>query len=255
MLGTAQDITEQAQLNEELELARRELQRSNQELEQFAFDASHDLLEPVRIVQLLAERLGDEKGDHLGEQGQSLLASIVDTTQTMRILILDLLEYSRVAVEPVDQSLVDCNDLVQEVIELLAEPIAEKRAAITCAELPVVRGNASQLRRVFQNLICNALKYSGKSSPAIDVEAAGEGTAWRLSVADRGVAVDPRHADRIFEMFRRLEPGDTSAGSGMGLALCRRIVEAHGGRIWFEPRSGGGNIFSFTIPESYLDRG
>jgi PAS domain S-box-containing protein len=256
MHGTCQDITERKQAEEALERIRAELEhraatleRSNLELEQFAYDASHDLSEPLRMMSEVARRLGERYAGSLDQDGRRLIASIVDEAGRMQTLIDDMLDYARAAGQPLERAAVDCSALLQDTLELFAESIAEKDASVRCDPLPIVRGDARQLEHLFQNLLCNALKFT--DSPPLDVHvgAKRERDAWRFWVRDNGIGIEPRHAERVFEMFRRLHPQDAYPGTGMGLSICKRIVERHGGRIWLEPGSGGGSVFYFTIAD------
>jgi PAS domain S-box-containing protein len=256
MRGTAQDVTERVRAQAELaethaELKRRtdELERSNLELEQFAYDASHDLGEPLRIMSRLARTMAERYGERLDAQGTQVLTSIVDGAERMQMLISDLLEYSRVSREALQRATVDCRAAFDEAVELLSESIAEKNGVVTCGELPVLEANPAQFRQLLQNLLSNALKFSLDSDLRVHVDAGREELGWRFSVSDNGIGIDPGNAQRVFELFRRLHPGDAYAGTGMGLSICKRIVERHGGRIWVEPAEPRGSVFLFTIPD------
>ncbi len=256
MRGTVQDVTERRRAQNRLseihaELKRRtdELERSNLELEQFAYDASHDLGEPLRIMSRLARTMAEMYGDDLDERGTQLLTSLVDGTERMQMLISDLLEYSRVSRETLERAWVDCRAAFDEAVELLSEAIVEKKAVITCGALPTLEAHPAQFRQLLQNLLSNALKFSVDSDLRVHVEAAREDQGWRFAVADNGIGIDPGQAKRVFELFRRLHPGDAYSGTGMGLSICKRIVERHGGRIWVEPHNPRGSVFCFTIPD------
>ncbi len=256
MIGTAQDITgrkraaeELAATHQQLERRTKELERSNLELEQFAYDASHDLGEPLRVMSRLAGALAEQYGDRLDDDGRRLVTSISDGSERMQMLISDLLEYSRVAREPLERSWVDCNAAYKEAIELLAESIAEKGAFVVAVGLPTIEVNRTQFRQLLQNLLSNALKFAGDESLRIEVTARRAQGEWLLTVADNGIGIEPHQAERVFELFRRLKPNDAYAGTGMGLAICKRIVDRHGGRIWVESAERGGSVFCFTIPD------
>jgi PAS domain S-box-containing protein len=235
--------------HEELQSRTAELERSNLELEQFAHDASHDLGEPLRVMSALAERLLRRHGDALDEEARRLVASIVDGTERMGLLVSDLLEYSQAAREPLHREEIDCDVVLLETLDLLSESISEKRAKITADPLPTVQAHPRQLVQVFQNLISNALKFSADCPLRIHVGAERETAGYRFCVRDNGIGIDPPQSERIFEMFRRLHPRDMYAGTGIGLSICRRIVERHGGRIWVEQAPDGGSIFYFTLPD------
>jgi light-regulated signal transduction histidine kinase (bacteriophytochrome) len=248
--ASGRNVTDRVRAQQELAATRFELERSNLELEQFAFDASHDLAEPLKIMQRAANLLSARYGDSLDEDGRRLMVSIVDGAERMQMLISDLLEYSRVCHELPERTAVDCNELVRDAIESLDAPIKETQAIVRWGQLPIVEAHRTQLGQVFQNLLSNALKYSDKGArTVVQVQARREPTAWLFTVADNGIGIDPRHAERVFEMFRRLGGDNLNSGTGIGLALCRRIVEHHAGRIWWEPRSGGGSLFIFTIAD------
>jgi two-component system sensor histidine kinase/response regulator len=227
-----------------------DLQRSNDDLEQFAYLASHDLSEPIRsvsgMVQLLAKRYqGRLEGD-----ADLYISHAVEASKRMQTLIHDLLEYSRAGQSEMRRESVDCSAIVGEVLDSLQGAIAVAGAQITTDALPAVRGDSTQLRRVFQNLIANGVKFQSESSPRIRVGAVRDAEAWRFSIIDNGIGIAPRHARRVFEVFKRLHGGDTYSGSGIGLSICKRIVERHGGRIWVEPAGDGGSQFLFTIPDT-----
>jgi light-regulated signal transduction histidine kinase (bacteriophytochrome) len=225
----------------------RVLERSNQALEHFACHASHDLQEPVRVLTLLAERL---RANDLDEEGRQLLAEIVDGLTWMRTLIGDLLDYSRAGEKHSEPRPVDCGRVLKDTLDLLSEGIAERGATITHGELPVIDAHSCLVSRVFQNLISNALKFARDDSPlCVHVAATQHENAWCFSVTDNGIGIEPKLADEVFEPFRRLHPGDAYDGSGIGLAMCKRIIDQYGGDIWVEPAPNGGSTFCFTIPD------
>lgn len=231
-----------------LERRAEELERSNLELEQFAYDASHDLTEPLSIMSQLGSRLGNKYGHRLDAEAQQIITSIVDGAERMQMLINDLLEYSRASRDPLDRQPVDCAAVLEETRELLADSIAEKEATVTFELLPTIRAQPTQMVQVFQNLLSNALKFAD-GLPRVHFAARRDGAEWHFTVRDNGIGIDPLHAARVFEMFRRLNPRDTYAGTGLGLSICKRIVERHGGAIWVEPGGAGGSVFHFTIPD------
>jgi light-regulated signal transduction histidine kinase (bacteriophytochrome) len=256
MIGTAQDITERKNAEEELaavhaKLERRtmDLERSNLELEQFAYDASHDLGEPLRVMSRLAGALAEVYEDRLDDDGRRLVTSIMDGAERMKMLIDDLLAYSRAAREPLERSWVNCQAAFEDALDLLAESVAEKDATVTAEGLPTIEVNRAQFRQLLQNLLSNALKFAADEPLRIRVAAQRQDGAWEFSMADNGIGVDPYQAERVFELFRRLKPNDAYAGTGMGLAICKRIVDRHGGKIWVEPGDAGGSVFRFTVPD------
>ncbi|WP_339103540.1 MEDS domain-containing protein [Haloterrigena salinisoli] len=234
----------------ELERKQREtaLEESNERLEQFAYAASHDLQEPLRMVTSYLQLLENRYGDAFDEDGQEFLEFAVDGADRMREMIEGLLEYSRVETrgDPFESMALD--DIVDDALEDLQFRIEETDAELTVEDLPRVEGDASQLRQVFQNLLQNALTYSGDEPPRIDVTATRRGREWVIAVADDGIGIDPADQDRVFTVFDRLHSREEYDGTGIGLALCQRIVERHGGEIWVDSEPGEGSRFSFTLP-------
>jgi signal transduction histidine kinase len=225
-----------------------ELERSNAELDQFAAVTSHDLKEPLQTVTVFAGLLDRDYRDRLDDSGKTFLDSILAGTDRMRTLIRDLLEYSRVGHGELQREPVPADEMLERARENLAARIAEKGASLTADPLPTVNADAKQLVQVFQNLLSNALKFSDDDVPEVHVSASLFPSEWRFSVRDNGIGIDPRHAERIFQPFARL--GAAKEGTGIGLAICQKIVEHHGGKIWVEARQGTGSVFHFTIPDS-----
>jgi signal transduction histidine kinase len=225
-----------------------ELERSNAELDQFAAVTSHDLKEPLQTVTVFAGLLDRDYRDRLDDSGKTFLDSILAGTDRMRTLIRDLLEYSRVGHGDLQREPVPADELLDRARDNLAAAIAEKGATLSSDPLPTVHADAKQLCQVFQNLLSNALKFSDDDVPEVHVSASLFPSEWRFSVRDNGIGIDPRHAERIFQPFARL--GAAREGTGIGLAICQKIVEHHGGKIWVEGRPGAGSIFHFTIPDS-----
>jgi PAS domain S-box-containing protein len=246
----ARDVTDRLELERSLRVLADELERSNAELDRFALVASHDLQEPLRTISGFAQLLQRRHGDRLDQEAREFVDYVVDEASRMQDLMNDLLAYARIGHAELRLETLDSNALVEEVESSLAQTIAETRAEVVVHPLPNVQADRRQLGQVFQNLISNALKFCEREAPRVDISAAPSGAAWLFSVADEGIGVDPSQAERIFEVFGRLHPPSRYDGSGTGLAICERIVERHGGRIWFEPRPGGGSVFSFTLPIS-----
>jgi signal transduction histidine kinase len=226
----------------------RDLTRSNAELEQFAYVASHDLQEPLRKVASFCQLLEKRYGGQLDERGDQYIAFAVDGAKRMQQLVNDLLAFSRVGRVPVEHRVVEGDAILRQALTSLAAAIEESGAEIETEPLPRVRGEASLLAGVFQNLIGNALKFRGEERPRIAVRVARDGEMWQFSVTDNGIGIEPGYAERIFMIFQRLHPKDVYAGTGIGLAMCRKIVEYHGGRIWLDVESDAGTTFRFTLP-------
>lgn len=233
-----------------LDVSARDLVRSNAELEQFAYATSHDLQEPLRMVvgytQLLQRRLADK----LDGESREFMAYAVDGATRMQQLIQDILAYSRVGTRAEPSEPVESAEVVRDVLGRLATAIAESGADIELGTLPGVFADRTQLAQLFQNLIGNAIKFRRKDAPAkVRVEARREGSAWRFEVADNGIGIDPEYRRRLFVIFQRLHTRREYPGTGIGLAICKRIVERHGGEIGIGTAPGGGSVFWFTLPE------
>ena len=230
-----------------LQRSQAELERSNRELEQFASVTSHDLQAPLSTISMYAELLERRHGSDL-DGGTSLIDGIRGATQQARTLIRDLLEYSRAGRGRLRVEAVAIEAVVEHALEAVAGDIQEAGARVAVGPLPVVHAERTNLGRVFQNLVANAVKFRGERPPEVAIGAEREGPAWRFWVSDNGIGMDPQHAERIFEPFQRLHGEEDYAGTGIGLAVCARIVEQHGGRIWVTTNPGEGSVFSFTLP-------
>ena len=231
-----------------LSATRDELQRSNAELEQFAYVASHDLQEPLRKVASFTQMLQSRYQGQLDERADTYIAFAVDGAKRMQDLINDLLAFSRVGRIKEPATRVDCNALVTHALRVQAEAIEETGARVEVGELPEVVGEGRLLELVFQNLIGNGIKFRGEEPPRVEVSAQRQDGEWCFSVRDNGIGIDPEYADRIFILFQRLHPRTTYDGTGIGLAMCRKIIEYHGGRIWYQHGTGPGATFNFTLP-------
>jgi light-regulated signal transduction histidine kinase (bacteriophytochrome) len=226
-----------------------ELQRSNEELEQFAYVASHDLQEPLRKVASFTQMLERRYKGQLDERADRYIGFAVDGAKRMQELINDLLEFSRVGRLTRAHEPVDCNELVEQACARLATVIEESGADVSAGPLPVVTGDPVLLTAVFQNLIANAVKFRGEAPPRVRFEAERDGDFWRFTCTDNGIGVEDEYSERIFVIFQRLHTRDTYEGTGIGLAMCRKIVEYHGGRISLAPAAPGrGAQFVFTLP-------
>jgi PAS domain S-box-containing protein len=250
LTGVGIDITERRAAQERLNAALSELARSNKELEQFAYVASHDLQEPLRMVSSYTQLLAERYENQLDEKAQKYIAYAVDGAVRMQRLINDLLVYSRVSTRGKPFETVDSHALLGEAIRNLTVAIEESGALIITNELPTVRADPAQLILLFQNLLANAIKYRGDGPPRIHVSASDAGNEWVFAVSDNGIGIDRQYADRIFVIFQRLHTSAEYPGTGIGLAVCKRIVERHGGKIWVESEPGKGSTFIFSLPKS-----
>jgi light-regulated signal transduction histidine kinase (bacteriophytochrome) len=254
-LGVARDITERKRAEQKLKQTMAELTRSNQELEQFAYVASHDLQEPLRMVASYVQLLARRYQGKLDPDADEFIAYAVDGATRMQALINDLLAYSRVGTRGKPFEPTDCETVLDQALANLQVAIEESGAAVTHDPLPTVIADATQLTQLFQNLIGNAVKFRGEQPPRIHISAHRqsaienrESNEWTFSVQDNGIGIDPEYHDRIFMIFQRLHTREEYPGTGIGLAVCKKIVERHNGRIWVESQPGKGSTFYFTIP-------
>lgn len=233
----------------EEDLARKvdELARSNADLEQFAYVASHDLQEPLRMVTAYTQLLAERYRGKLDENADKFIAYAADGAQRMQVLIRDLLAFSRVGGKEAPGS-VDCNAVMKDVLQALAAAIEESAAVVRHGELPVVWADRTQVAQVFQNLIGNAIKFRGKEPPLVSVQAEQAGRQWQFSVSDNGIGIAPEYAENVFVVFQRLHGRAEYPGNGIGLAICKKIVEHNGGKIWVESQADSGSTFKFTLP-------
>ncbi|WP_254532313.1 sensor histidine kinase [Natrinema gelatinilyticum] len=231
----------------------RKLEASNERLEQFANAASHDLKEPLRMVSSYLTLLENRYGDELDADGREFIEFAVDGADRMQAMIDGLLAYSRVETRGDPLEPVDLNAVFADVRNDLELRLEETDATLSSESLPWVEGDADQLRQLVQNLLSNALEYSGDEPPRICVEARREGSDWLISVSDDGIGIPPDDEERVFEVFERLHTREEHAGTGIGLTLCRRIVERHGGEIWVDSELDEGATFRFTLPAATAD--
>jgi signal transduction histidine kinase len=235
----------------ELEETVRRLEASNERLEQFAYAASHDLQEPLRMVSSYLQLLERRYADDLDEDAEEYIEFAVTGADRMRAMIENLLKYSRVTTRGDPLEPTDTEAVLKDVLDNLHLQIEETDAVITVDELPTVNADADQLAQLFQNLLSNALKYSGDEPPKIRITAERTGDDWQFAVTDEGIGIDPEYHDRIFTVFEQLRIDEDDKGEGgIGLALCERIVERHGGEIWVESERGTETTFYFTLPAS-----
>lgn len=240
------------QLNEELERLVQErtsaLLRSNKELQQLVKIASHDLQEPLRAIQGFAQLLSRRYYDKLDKDGNQFIEFILDGTQRMQRLIQSVLEHSNICTEEREIESVDVSTVIKEVMKNLNKSISDSKATIVFGDLPSIPVERSQLIQLFQNLISNSIKYAGNKVPYIVISAEKSVDDWLFSVQDNGIGIDNKYVDKIFDMFARLHGRIEYSGTGMGLAICKKIVTANGGKIWTESEPGEGSIFFFTLP-------
>ncbi|HTS36099.1 MAG TPA: ATP-binding protein [Candidatus Solibacter sp.] len=235
-------------LREENRKALEELARSNRDLEQFAYVASHDLQEPLRMVAAYTQLLAERYRGKLDANADKYIHYAVDGATRMQTLVQDLLAFSRVGRNGTEPKLVDLNTVVEIVKKNLSASIEETKAQITSDRLPEVLFDPSLCVQLIQNLVANAIKFRGPDPPAIRISAEKNANEWLFSVKDNGIGIAPEYADTIFVIFKRLHTHDEYPGSGIGLAICKKIVERHGGRIWVESKPGQGAEFRFTLP-------
>jgi signal transduction histidine kinase len=237
-------------LREERKRTLAELARSNQDLEQFAYVASHDLQEPLRMVATYTQLLAERYRGRLDADADKYIHYAVDGALRMQALVQDLLTFSRIGRHGTDLQSTDCNAVVEMAVKNLRAAVDESRARITHDPLPTVMTDGSQLLQVFQNLIGNALKFRGPEPPVIHVSASKKGKEWMFAVADNGLGIAPEFAELIFVIFKRLHTRAEYPGSGIGLSICKKIIERQGGKIWVESQPGQGATFKFTLPDN-----
>jgi light-regulated signal transduction histidine kinase (bacteriophytochrome) len=240
-------ISERGHAEKELAERSQELIRSNTELEQLAYVASHDLQEPLRMVASYLQLLEKKYQGQLDADAHEYIEFAVDGAKRMQSLINDLLTYSRIGAAASPLQATDSKAAVDTALRLLRLAIADSAARIEYGELPVVMGDPDQLVQLFQNLIANAIKFRSRPGPHIVVSAEANDGYWRFAVQDDGIGIEKEYFDRIFVMFQRLHSRSAYPGTGIGLAICKKIVERHGGRIWVESEPGQGTVFTFTL--------
>jgi len=247
------EISERRRAEEALEKKTQELARSNRDLEQFAYVASHDLQEPLRMVTSYVQLLARRYKGKLDSDADEFIVFAMDGAIRMWRLINDLLAYSRVSTESRELESTDCEAVLNESLDNLKVAIEENGAVVTHDSLPTVMADNPQLVQLFQNLIGNAIKFRGSEPPHVHLSASRNGDRWTFSVRDNGIGIAPEYARRIFILFQRLHSREKYAGTGIGLAICQKIVERHGGDIWVESELGRGATFYFTLPAGKRD--
>lgn len=244
----ARDISERKHFEDVLLRQSEELKRSNAELEQFAYVASHDLQEPLRMVASYMQLFAERYQGQLDAKADKYIGYAVDGARRMQALINDLLALSRVNSRGADFGSTECESLIGRVLHDLDARIRSSQASVECRDLPTVIADEQQLAQLFQNLIGNALKFRAAEKPHIQLAAEQQQGFWLFSIRDNGIGIAPEHADKIFVLFQRLHSRQEYEGTGIGLAICKKIVERHGGRIWVESELGKGSTFKFTLP-------
>jgi PAS domain S-box-containing protein len=249
-IQTIRDIGERKQIEEKLQEYARNLKRSNEDLERFAYVASHDLQEPLRNVVSFSQLLSRRYKGKMAPDADEFIEYIIEGGKRMQALINDLLEYSRLNTRAEPFESINCEELIDRVRQNLFFTIQENNAVIETTPLPSVNADPGQLALVFQNLITNAIKFRGEEPPYIHISAENIGDMWKFAVRDNGIGIDPAFNERIFEIFQRLHTREKYPGTGVGLAIVKKIIERHGGQIWVESEMGGGSTFYFTLPSS-----
>ena len=263
--GLSRDITARKTAEEALATKAEELARSNRELEQFAYVASHDLQEPLRMIASYTQLLARRYEGRLDKDANEFISYAVEGATRMQTLINDLLSYSRLGTRGKPFSATDCNEVLARARENLKFAIQDAKATLTSSPLPTVIGDGSQLTQLLQNLISNAVKFRGATPPQVDISvelkpAPGQSPdaeprvcEWVFAVRDNGIGIEPQYFERIFVIFQRLHTREQYPGTGIGLAICKKIVERHGGRIWVKSVPGEGATFFFTLPQQMTE--
>ncbi len=251
----AEDVTDKKRSDELLQRSNEDLRRANADLEQFAYSASHDLQEPLRQIAVYSQLLEKKYAEQLDGKASQYLDYCIEGAQRMEMLIRDLLAYSQAGrITHLPAESVSIREVIEMVKKNLSTTIEETQADISTSELPVVRGDSVPLVHLFQNLLSNALKYRSERKPRIQIAAKEENDHWRFTVEDNGIGIPKAFQTQVFGIFKRLHDRAEYPGTGIGLAICQRIVEKHGGKIWVESELGRGSIFSFTLPGGFNEK-
>lgn len=247
------ELTEAANAELRAELIKRQhteevLRRANENLSQFAYAAAHDLREPLRMITSYSQLLLKRSGSRLDEEASKFVFYIAESTQHLTDLLTDLLSYAQAGADGEESAqLIDLNAVCETATQNLRAAIVESGAEVNCGKLPAIHGREGHFVQLLQNLIGNAIKYRGENTPRIDISAERLDGHWRFAIADNGIGIDPAYHQKIFGVFKRLH-GKKIPGTGIGLAICQRVVERYGGRIWVESEPGRGSTFYFTLP-------
>ena len=243
------DITEIKKTEDELKRLSEELARSNAELKDFAYIASHDLKKPLQSIESFAKLLARRYKGKLDAKADEFISYIFEGVQRLQMLIKDLLEYSQIETKAKNIKPTDCSFIVEEAMSNLKTAIDESDAVVTYNKLPTIMSDPQQMVSLFQNLIDNAIKFRSNNAPIVRISAERKGNEWLFSICDNGIGIDPKNFEKIFAMFQRLHGTTDYPGTGIGLSICKKIVERHGGRIWLESETAKGASFYFTIPD------
>jgi light-regulated signal transduction histidine kinase (bacteriophytochrome) len=248
-IGIGIDLRQIRKTEKKMKDALQKLERSNKELEQFAYIASHDLQEPLRMVANYMKLLDQKYKDQLDDKAKQYIYYAVDGSIRMGNLIKDLLKYSKVTSQAKKFEKVDLNIIYNEVLNDIQILVDEKKAKITATKLPCVHADPTQMHQLLQNLVVNAMKFHSDKTPEVEICAEKNHNKWIFSIKDNGIGIDKSSYDRIFHIFQRLHEKEKYPGTGIGLAICKKIVEHHGGKIWLESEPGKGTTFYFSLPE------
>ncbi len=251
LVGVGIDITELKRAQAELSRHARALERANTELERFAYISSHHMQEPLRKVINFAQLLASRYKDRLDERADRYFDFLIDGAGRMKALIEDLLIYTRLDKSPPNRETVNLNESLRKVVADLDAGIRSANGVVTLDDLPSLFADPREMRMLFENLISNAVKFHGEQPLHVHVSARKDNGDWILSVGDNGIGIDPLYSEKIFGIFEKLHSVGKYQGTGIGLALCKKIVERHGGRIWFESQPGEGSVFYFTLGEKH----
>ncbi|MBF0559568.1 MAG: response regulator [Nitrospirae bacterium] len=249
LLGVSRDITQRKQMEESLKKVSEELKQSNEALEQFARDASHDLQEPLISVGAALKLLKRKNKDALNAEAEDYINQSMDQITHMQTLIKELLDFARIGTRKKNFELTDCSTILDRALANLKGSIEKNEVTVTRDYLPEIMCNSTQMTRLFQNLISNAIKFCGKEPLLIHVSAERKGKEWAFSVRDNGIGIETKDIENVFKVFHRFHHKEELTGSGIGLATCKKVVELHGGSIWVESKPNNGSTFYFTIPD------
>lgn len=249
VLATVYDVSSRKRLEEEQKRMIHELENVNEELKNFAYVVSHDLKAPLRAIGSLADWIAADQHDRLDAEGQEHLRLLIQRVRRLDALIDGVLRYSRIGRAHEAASAIDLNELARDVIDSLAPP--PEVTVSVAADLPTIRAEKTGMQQVLQNLLSNAIRYLDKPEGRIGINCAEQADCWQFSVADNGPGIEPRHFERIFQLFQTLHPRDRVESTGVGLSIVKKIVEQNGGRVWLESSPGQGSTFYFTVPKTY----